>query len=108
MRNNTYTYRFFYTVGFYGLTVSSIVLSIAWIVTSNSRDKSAEMELYWRNQYIESRLLLNKCVRENDVLIDIFTAQDVGICAIYCDEVREFKEALIKKHYKPNEKENNN
>lgn len=95
---NSYTYRFFYKVGFYALAVLCIVLSFAWIVTSNSRDKSSEMEMYWRDQYISSRAMLNYSIREKDILIDVITAQESGICEIYCEHIRQFKLEHAKRH----------
>jgi len=95
---NSYTYRFFYIVGFYALAVLCIALSSLWIGTSISRDKSSEMEMYWRDQYIESRAMLNYAIRENDILIDVMTAQESGVCEIYCEHIRQFKLEHAKRH----------
>ena len=95
---NSYTYRFFYKFGFYLLFIVCVGLSVAWIATSVSRDKSRYMELYWRSEYIQSRAMLNYSIRENDILIDIITAQDGGICEIYCEHIRKFKLEHAKKY----------
>ena len=95
---NSYTYRFFYKIGFYMLLLTCAGLSFAWIGTSISRDKSSEMEMYWRGQYIESRAMLNYAIRENDILIDVMTAQESGICEIYCEHIRQFKLEHAKRH----------
>lgn len=98
MRNNPYTYRFGYKIATYALAVLCIALSCLWIGTSISRDKSSEMEMYWRDQYIESRAMLNYAIRENDILIDVMTAQESGICEIYCEHIRQFKLEHAKRH----------
>lgn len=71
---------------------------IAWIATSISRDNSRTMEMYWRSEYIQSRAMLNYSIRENDILIDVLTAQDRGIWEIYCDHIRKFKLEHAKRH----------
>jgi hypothetical protein len=97
-RNNLYSYRFGYKIATYALAVLCIALSFAWISTSISRDNSREMEMYWLGQYIESRAMLNYSIRENDILIDVITAQDKGICEIYCEHIRQFKLEHAKRH----------
>ena len=95
---NSYTYRFFYKVGFFALAVACVGLSVAWIGTSISRDNSRSMEMYWRSGYIESRAMLNYAIRENDILIDVITAQESGVCEIYCEHIRQFKIEHAKRH----------
>ena len=97
-RNNFYSYRFGYKIATYALAVLCIALSFAWISTSISRDNSSEMEMYWRSGYIESRAMLNYSIREKDILIDVITAQDGGICEIYCEHIRQFKIEHAKRH----------
>ena len=98
MRTNPYTYRFGYKIATYTLAVLCIALSFAWISTSISRDNSSEMEMYWRSGYIESRAMLNYSMREKDILIDVITAQESGICEIYCEHIREFKLNHARRH----------
>jgi hypothetical protein len=97
-RNNFYSYRFGYKIATYALAVLCIALSVAWISTSISRDNSSEMEMYWRSGYIESRAMLNYSMRENDILIDVMTAQESGVCEIYCEHIRQFKLEHAKRH----------
>ena len=97
-RNNFYSYRFGYKIATYTLAVLCIALSVAWISTSISRDNSSEMEMYWRSGYIESRAMLNYSMREKDILIDVITAQESGICEIYCEQIREFKLNHARRH----------
>ena len=102
MRTNPYTYRFGYKIATYALAVLCIALSFAWISTSISRDNSREMEMFWRSGYIESRAMLNYSIRENDILIDVITAQDKGVCEIYCEHIRQFKLEHAKRHSNDN------
>lgn len=95
---HNYTYRFFYKIGFYSLAVLCIAISFAWIGTSVSMDNSRSMELYWRGKYIKSELMLNVSIRENDILIDLLTAREPGVCEIYCENIREFKIRHAKRH----------
>lgn len=95
---NSYTYRFFYKVGFYALVVTCAGLSFAWIGTSISRDSKDREVLYWRSEYISTRAMLNVSVRETDILIDVLTAREPGVCEIYCENIREFKIRHAKRH----------
>jgi hypothetical protein len=42
--------------------------------------------------------MLNYAIRENDILIDVMTAQESGICEIYCEHIRQFKLEHAKRH----------
>ena len=101
-RNNLYSYRFGYKIATYALAVLCIALSFAWISTSISRDNSRSMEMFWRSGYIESRAMLNYSIRENDILIDVITAQESGVCEIYCEHIRQFKIEHAKRHSNDN------
>lgn len=95
---NSYSYRFGYKIATYALAVLCVALSCLWISTSISRDNSRDMEMYWRSGYILSRAMLNYSIRENDILIDVITAQEGGVCEIYCEHIRQFKLEHAKRH----------
>ena len=95
---HNYTYRFFYKIGFYLLSLTCAGLFVAWVGTSISRDNSRHMELFWRSKYITSEAQLNLSIRTNDILIDLLTTQDKGVCEIYCDQIREFKLNHARRH----------
>jgi len=73
-------------------------LSFAWIATAVSRDNSRSMELFWRKLFIRDAIIMNQAIRERDILADILTAQDKGVCEIYCDQIREFKLNHARRH----------
>ena len=73
-------------------------LSFAWIGTSISRDNSRTMEIFWRKLFIRDAVIMNQAIRERDILIDILTAQDKGVCEIYCEQIRQFKIEHAKRH----------
>jgi hypothetical protein len=95
---NSYTYRFFYKIGFYLLSIACAGLFVAWVGTSVSRDNSRKDAMLWRSKYITSEAHLNHSIRTNDILIDIMTTQDKGVCEIYCEQIREFKLNHARRH----------
>ena len=95
---NSYTYRFFYKLGFYLLSLACAGLFVAWVGTSVSRDNSSKEAMFWRSKYIQSEAHLNHSIRTNDILIDILTTQEKGVCEIYCEQIREFKLNHARRH----------
>lgn len=95
---NSYTYRFFYKIGFYMLSLLCAGLCVAWIATSISRDNKYDEAIFWRKLFIREAVLLNINTRERDILADILTAQESGVCEIYCDQIREFKLNHARRH----------
>jgi hypothetical protein len=95
---HNYTYRFFYKIGFYLLSIVCAGLCVAWIGTSVSRDNQAEINRHNTNLLITYKVMLQKSIRETDILIDVLTAQDKGVCEIYCDQIREFKLNHARRH----------
>jgi hypothetical protein len=95
---HNYTYRFFYKIATYLLSLACAGLFIAWVSASISRDNSRTMEVFWRSKYIQSEAHLNHSIRTNDILIDILTTQDKGVCEIYCEQIREFKLNHARRH----------
>lgn len=95
---NSYTYRFFYKIGFYMLSIVCAGLFILWIGTSVSRDNSSKEAMFWRSKYITSEAQLNLSIRTNDILIDLLTTQDKGVCEIYCEQIRDFKLNHARRH----------
>ena len=95
---HNYTYRFFYKIGFFMLLIVCAGLSFAWIGTSISRDNSRTMEIFWRKLFIRDAIIMNQAIRERDILIDVITAQDKGVCEIYCEQLRQFKMEHAKRH----------
>lgn len=88
---NSYTYRFFYKIGFYLLCLVCIAQSVAWIGTSISRDNAVAINKANESTITTYRILLQYSVRKTDILIDIYTAKDPAIWDIYCDQIRQFK-----------------
>ena len=95
---HNYTYRFFYKIGFYLLSLACAGLFIAWVSTSVSRDNSRNKEVFWRSMFIRQAVLYNQQKRTNDILIDVITAEEWGVCEIYCEQLREFKLNHAKRH----------
>lgn len=88
----------FYKIGFYFMSMLCTCLFIAWIATAISRDNQAEINRHNTKLLITYKVMLQKSIRETDILIDVLTAQDKGVWEIYCDQIREFKLNHARRH----------
>ena len=92
-----YTYRFFYKLGFFVMSLVCAVLIIMLVQTAVSRDISRRAEMYWRGQYIQSEARLNISMRQTDLVIDQITAQEMSMWELYCNNRDAFRVNLARK-----------
>ena len=80
----------------FALIVLVIALSCFWIVTAYQRDKSRDMEYFWRQKYIESKALLGISIRQTDMVI-MLNNYDTQTWDMYCQNKETFKVNLARK-----------
>ncbi len=95
---NSYTYRFFYKIGFYMLLLVCAGLCVAWIGTSVSRDDAMAINRANESTITTYRILLQYSVRKTDIMIDIYTSKEPAVWEIYCEQIRDFKLNHARRH----------
>jgi hypothetical protein len=80
----------------FALIVLVIALSCFWVVTAYQRDKSRDMEYFWRQKYIESKALLGISIRQTDMVI-MLNNYDTQTWDMYCEHKEAFKVNLARK-----------
>lgn len=102
MKRTNYTYRFMYKIATYILSGLLVMIITLWIHASIQRDSSIEMQMFWRDLYIRKTALLLRCSMENDIMIDLLTVDEFGVCEVYCERLRAFKCRRIKRELEGN------
>lgn len=95
--SNSYTYRFFYKLGFFVMCIVCTGLLVMLVQTAVSRDNAKEYEVIWRRKYIASRVLLGMSMRQTDLVIDQITAQEREMWEQYCNNREAFQVNLARK-----------
>jgi hypothetical protein len=78
------------------LIALNIILSGFWLISCVQRDKSKDMEYFWRKKYIESKALLGISIRQTDMVI-MLNNYDAHTWDMYCQQKEAFKINLAKK-----------
>ena len=80
----------------FALILLNIILSVFWLVSCIQRDKSRDMEYFWRQKYIESKALLGISIRQTDMVI-MLNNYDTHTWDMYCQHQETFKVNLARK-----------
>jgi len=80
----------------FALIVLNLILSVFWLVSCIQRDKSRDMEYFWRQKYIESKALLGISIRQTDMVI-MLNNYDTHTWDMYCQNKETFKVNLARK-----------
>jgi len=94
---SSYTYRFFYKLGFFFMCLVCSGLVFAWISASTQRDIFKTNEMYWRKEAIMNKALYLVSIHQTDLVIDQITSQEMAMWDLYCSRKELFRENIARK-----------